>query len=1016
VEAKYTVSPVMRRIRKFLGAWPCVFVLCLASPIPLWAIDPDRRLDQLYHTTWTAKDGAPTSITSCTQTPDGFLWFGGFSGLVRFDGIKFEDYEALAGVKLPKLGINAILGLSDASLLVAWTTGGVSMLKNGRLLEVSGPGSGLEGISIYRFGQGGDGSVLGMAVGRGVFRMNDGGRWTRVGVDWPLPSYSSLFYVDRQGTVWFGTETAIFYLRRGEEKSHKLPVGGRSITQSPDGVLWLKSSTSIRPISPDGVEPELVKAAPGQDLGEHILADSKGSIWSAGNGKGIARVPFPQRKSAMRQVLDETFSAKDGLTGDIVAGMFEDREGDVWVITTKGLDSFRQSNVVPVNVPDSGGYAFLDSSEKSVRVVAYSSRAIVMTVTDGLVANVHPWPFRTIYIYPGRNGVTWLGTQDNGVVKMTNGQGQHIDTPGRLVGVLTEDDKGRLWAGGGAAAGLVRLEDGKWTSLRSLGGPPQGYFSCITDSIGRVWFGFKENRVAMMRGDKLTTYTPTDGVDVGIVMEIREAENTVVIGGERGLEVFDGHRFFPILPNNGGPFEKVWGLLYSKQSGLWFAENRGLAHIPLEEMRLVQADPNHRVSFEVFGFYDGLPSNLQHTAYRPASIESPDGRVWFALETGLVWIDPRRIVRNRVAPGVAVDSVVAGGTTYHLLSPLTLPARTRSLRVSFAASTAVNPQRVRFRYKLEGVDKDWQDAGGRRETSYTNLGPGSYRFQVTASNGDGVWNESGAIASFSIIPAFYETFWFKGLCVLAGGMLLAGAYQLRVRQIAAAMNARFNVRLAERARIARELHDTLLQSVQGLMLRLQVVDDLLPDGEAKEQLDQSLDRMEQAVNEGRQAVHGLRSPALAGGDLTQAIQDAANELASDSTTFRLLVEGSVRELQPLLSDDIYRIAHEGLRNAFHHGQARKVETEITFDDRVFRLRIRDDGVGIPADILTGGREGHYGLTGMRERARQAGAKLVIWSKPEAGTEIEVSVLGSVAYVSSQSRAFARRFRKNEDDL
>jgi signal transduction histidine kinase len=281
-----------------------------------------------------------------------------------------------------------------------------------------------------------------------------------------------------------------------------------------------------------------------------------------------------------------------------------------------------------------------------------------------------------------------------------------------------------------------------------------------------------------------------------------------------------------------------------------------------------------------------------------------------------------------------------------------------------------------------------------------------------ASNSEGMWNGAPASVSLDVQPQLAETWWFRvaGLCLVAAAIF--AAFRYRLARIHAAMNVRFQERLAERTRIARDLHDTLLQSFQGLMLRLQVVDDLLPPGKAKEQLAQSLERADQAIAEGRSALYGLRSSAMATNDLAQAVRALGDELATqDSTAFHLVVEGHTRDLHPIIRDELYRITREALRNAFNHAAARHIETEITYGERAFRMRIRDDGQGIPPEMLEAGRPGHYGLSGMRERARQIGAKLEIWSGARTGTEIELRLAGSSAYRTSTGRPFFRWLRK-----
>jgi signal transduction histidine kinase len=382
--------------------------------------------------------------------------------------------------------------------------------------------------------------------------------------------------------------------------------------------------------------------------------------------------------------------------------------------------------------------------------------------------------------------------------------------------------------------------------------------------------------------------------------------------------------------------------------------------------------------------------------------------LWFFAGDGVSVIDPRNLSYNKLAPPVHIEEITADRKKYETSANLRLPPLVRDLEIDYTALSLVAAEKVFFRVKLEGHDPDWIDMGTERKKFYSDLPPRKYRFRVKACNNSGVWNEAGASFDFSIAPAYYQTRWFQALCVAAGLGVLWGLYRYRLYHIA----RDFNVRLEERTRIARELHDTLLQSFQGLMLRLQVVDDLLEPGKAKEQLEQSLERADQAIIEGRSAVHDLRSSTTTTNDLAQAVKAVADELAGEgSPTFRLVVEGPARDLHPILRDDVYRIAREALRNAFNHSQASRIEAEISYGDRLLRLRFRDDGGGIPADILEAGREGHYGLSGMRERARQIGASLDIWSGIGTGTELDLTVPGAIAYSKSPGRYRFQLFRK-----
>jgi signal transduction histidine kinase len=445
---------------------------------------------------------------------------------------------------------------------------------------------------------------------------------------------------------------------------------------------------------------------------------------------------------------------------------------------------------------------------------------------------------------------------------------------------------------------------------------------------------------------------------------------------------------------------RVSGIVETEAGDLWVNGFSGISHVSAADLKKWIHDPGSAVSAEHLDELDGLPGLSGETTPEPSVVEGPDGRLWFATTKGVAWLDPAALEKNRdrLPPTVVISAIVSNGKTYANSNSVTIPAHSENLEIDYAALSLSLPERVLFRYKLDGLDNEWQDVGTRRQAYYTKLRPAHYKFHVIACNNDGVWNESGATLDFSIAPAFYQTAWFQALCWASGGAILWLFYLIRLRQETAQIHSRIEERMAERTRIARDLHDTLLQSFQGLMLRFQVVDELLPPGKAKEELEKTLERADQAIAEGRRAVHDLRSSTEIADDLAPAIRALGDELTSvGSATFRLVVEGPARTLRPIPRDEIYRIAREAVRNAFCHARAREIEAEIAYGAQMLRLRIRDDGDGMARAILDDGRSDHYGLRGMRERASQIGAKLHIWSGVGAGTEIELNIPGSIAY-------------------
>jgi signal transduction histidine kinase len=375
--------------------------------------------------------------------------------------------------------------------------------------------------------------------------------------------------------------------------------------------------------------------------------------------------------------------------------------------------------------------------------------------------------------------------------------------------------------------------------------------------------------------------------------------------------------------------------------------------------------------------------------------------MWFAFSGGLGYIDPARIVHNSVPPPVTIMAINASGREYSPYSnELRLPVGTTQLRIGYTANSLSVPQRVRFRYRLEGLDRGWQDVGDRREAIYTNVAPGTYRFRVIAANNDGVWNNTGATRTFTILPAFYQTGWFYALCLLAGAALLFLLFWLRVRQVTAAVRARLEQRIVERERIARDLHDTLLQGLQGLILRFQAVGARIPSHErAREMMEHALTRADEVLIESRDRVKDLRSSSQMQSDLSSLLSAAGQQLAQEHpAAFSVAVEGDARSLHPILKEEALMIGREALSNAFRHAAARRVELEIAFGSIELRLRVRDDGRGLDSEVLeSGGRPGHWGLRGMHERAKEIRAQLDVWSRPGLGTEVQLRIPASIAY-------------------
>jgi signal transduction histidine kinase len=520
--------------------------------------------------------------------------------------------------------------------------------------------------------------------------------------------------------------------------------------------------------------------------------------------------------------------------------------------------------------------------------------------------------------------------------------------------------------------------------------------SMVTDSIGNVWFGFIRNRTAVARRGMVQVYGASDGLRLGNVTALYGRRTKLWAGGEFGLAFFDGKHFQSVIPEPPLQIEGITGIVETESGDVWLNGSSGIVHITAAELRHSAETPSTTVHGEMFSSLDGLEGLAVQFRPQPSVIEGIDGRLWFATSSAVFSLDPQHFVRshNSVAPPVVIEALSVGEKSYPPAQDLRLPEDTTALQIRYVGLSLTMPERVRYRYKLKEVNQDWQDVQERDVAYFSNLSPGRYHFQVIASNSDGVWNEKGATLDFLIPPMFTQTTWFYVLCVGSGGALIGLLFRFRLRQLAARMRLRLDERLRERERIARELHDTLLQSTQGLMLRVQAAANRIMPGDAtREALDSALKRADEVLAEARDRVQDLRVPLEARSDLVQSLAAVGGELAlGRAVKFNVFVEGPTRELRPKILDEAYSIGREALLNAFHHAQASAIELLIVYGTRDLHVVVHDDGCGIDSDILDErSQAGHWGLKGMRERAQEIDAHLEIRSRSGSGTEVDLLV-------------------------
>jgi len=975
------------------------------------ALDPNLTIRQLHHTAWGPSEGAPLGgATGLAQTSDGYLWIAGPSGLFRFDGVVFERVELPRDPKLASLGLYSVFAPRGGGLWVGFTFGGVALLKGGHW-HVYSVADGVPPGSPTQFAETPNGTLW-VATSSDLARF-DGARWKAVGAEMGLSMGANpLLVVDSQGTIWAGSEKSLFVLRSGAHRFRIQPVavptpwGAPTMAESSAGTVWLDVETELVPVAQN--PPHVLLSQSSSRAGP--VFDHDGTLWDS--LVGLRRIAHPEQQpigAALRiDDITDAYTDSDGLTSRRVLALLVDREGNVWAGTAQGLDRFSEPSLE----------APLQSAE-NLKVLPHIIAAGVVPaddrggvwVTNGIDAvaryqggQMSP-PLlrqRVVSLLRSADGTVWFGGR-KALWRERQGHLESLLPPGpdRDTQALALDKSGELWASI-QRSGVFRLRGGVWTPYGGIAAlPRETAITIVRDRRERLWFSYPGGDVAVLDGERVRIFGAADGLNVGNVMANYSGRTDEWLGGELGLARFDGERFHDVRPVPELPLDGITGIVETTDGDLWLNGRPGIVHLAATELQRSRLDPAYRVHGETLGAFDGVVGSAAQLRPLPTAIEAGDGKLWFSTSGGIYGIDAARRVHNRVPPPVLISALTVGDRAFDPTpSPgLTLPVHTTAVRFDYIGLTLTAAEKVRYRYRLDGVDSDWRALTASRQALYTNLRPGTYTFHVIAANNDGVWNNQGASTAFIIPPAFVQTGWFLAMCLAGGALAVWALVRLRVRQVAARLRARLQERMAERERIARDLHDTLLQSNQGLIVRLQAqADRLMESDPTRVVLEDALDRAEKTLAESRRRVLDLHASSDAPENVAEALARVAREEPGcDEVEFSTVTEGTPRELNPAAADELYSIAREALRNAFQHSRATHIQLSLRYAERWFGISIRDDGVGIAPDLVEAGRSGHFGLEGMRERTAKVGARLEIISAAPSGTVVTLTVPARVAY-------------------
>jgi signal transduction histidine kinase/ligand-binding sensor domain-containing protein len=978
-----------------------------------WALDPTRRLSQYAHTSWRSSDGyfggsVPTSIA---QTQDGFIWMGTTSGLIRFDGVLFTRWSPPDGQPLP-LPIYSLLAAKDGSLWMG-AEGYVAHWESGRLTRYA-----MGSFSVSAILETNDGTIWFTRAGGGkpggLCRLERGASHCYGASDGIEGLQADALAEDGAGNLWVGGDASVVRWTPAAHIAYPLPqlqsvigAGVTALEPAPDASVWVGivnvsgRELGLQRLAAGRMQPVVAGKLDSSTLPVSALHyDGAGSLWVGTINQGIYRIHG--------ETVDQ-FRSVDGLSGDYVNKFLEDREGTLWVATSRGLDAFHDRGVVTLSTREGLGLDQVDSvSAAPDGTVWVGGEQGLDEIRDAGVTSIH-LPGREITsVLEDRTGTLWVGI-DNTLTFRNQGRFERIEIPDaqpkEIVTSLAEDVNGNVWAEiRGNPSRLIRIQD---RSVREVFVEPRvpAATRLAADPEGGVWLGLRDGNLARFRNGIVETFpfkrdSSAAALPAPIAQLAVRHDGSVLAAASFGLlGLRQGTRRLMTV-SNGLPCDRIDAVVEDNHATVWLATPCGLLGLAPEEVNEWWRNPEVVVHPRILDSFDGWEPG--EVSFQPAA-RSVDGRLWFANQSAVQVVDPDRLPHNTLRPPVQIEGIVADRRDFPLQAGLRLPPLTRDLQINYTALSLVAPQKVRFRYRLEGHDPDWQDAATRRQAFYNDLPPGDYRFRVIACNNDGVWNDAGASISFTIAPAWYQAKLFRAACLIFGILALWALYQLRVHQIKVAAATRFNERLAERTRVARDIHDTLLQTIQGSKM---VADDALEHaadlGRLRTAIEQLANWLARATREGRAALNSLRATSAEGYDLVEALKRAAEEETGPSSLrVTCTSTGEPRYVHPIVADEVYRIAHEAVRNARVHARASKLLLELEYGERLI-LRITDDGVGMDSALLEQGRPGHFGLQGMRERAGHTEGKLTITSAPGAGTVITLIVPGGIAFQTNRT--------------
>ena len=1035
----------MRAAWRQRGLWAVLLVFSHAA----LGLDPGRSLDHYGHQVWRTDSGLPqNTVHSILQTRDGYLWLGTDGGLVRFDGIDFVTFDAENTPQFKSDTVSDLLQDGSGTLWISTAAGLLSY--RGGAFRAFTTVQGLPADTVWFSYEDSRHRIWAITSAGPAFF--DGKSFAPIAQTQPAgPLNRDALAEDAQGMLWLGGSSGVFaldtrpatprlalHLLSGTEvetvqfdREHNLLIGGSegleryaggTLTPLPishrpgktevtalepdaDGSMWVGTAAGMVHLARDGATlPIQDSGDSGSERVDRLFRDRQGVLWVA-TERGVFRLQDNRLQS---------FASGSRLAVNRILSLYEDREGDLWVGTDSGgLNLLRDQKFTTYTTSDglSGNLVrcVFESAQGELWIGTdgaglnrrTSTGFAHLTTADGLSSNV------ILSLTGGAGGDLWIGTPNG--LNLLHRRSGHIERftsadglPDDFIRSLYSDRDGSLWIG--TRHGLAHLTAGKFSSYSGMDGLGSDFIGAIFRSTqgdpgraheGDLWIG-TSGGLSRLHDGAFSNSTVEQGLSNNTVTAIaQDAQGTLWLGTNGGglnrlRRAAAEHPSQPTIQafpwNSKALPGTIYGILEDAGGHLWLSSQSGIYRVSLAQLN--EYRPPQSIAVDAYGTADGMNIRECSGSGHPAAWKLADGSLWFATLDGISFIDPAHAPENRVPPPVVIEKVLVDDQVRGLDQELIVRPGANRLEFQYAGLSFVAPQKVQYRYQLQGFDHGWIEAGSRRAAFYTNLPPGSYRFLVMAANNDGVWNTAGASFALRLLPHFYQTWWFYSALALAGLLLGYLVYRWRVLQV----EAQWGAVLAERGRLAREIHDTLAQGFVGISVQLELVARLLAGSRdaALQQLDQARALVRASLDEARTSIWDLRSENAGAEDLPARLRQSCNRIASGSPSkVYLQVKGTYRPVTPKTEEELLRIGQEAVANAVRHAGATRIDVQLIYEAARVSLKVADDGRGFSPSPDRTGPEGHYGIKGMHERAEEIDAALVLESTPGGGTRVSV---------------------------